>query len=66
MTIEQQILDELKRQNKSCYWLAKQISVSNMHVHYVLKATGRNKRELSASMKSRIEQALQKEFKPAE
>lgn len=61
-TPEQLIVEEIKRKNKSIQWLAVQVCINYRHLYYVLTGKPGEKRKLSAGLKARIEEVLDKEF----
>lgn len=61
-TIEEKILEEISRRNKSIPWLSEQVFVGFRHLYYVLKGKPGEKRKLSDGLKKRIEAVLGKDF----
>jgi plasmid maintenance system antidote protein VapI len=61
-TAEENILDEMNRQNISFSGLARALHIERTHLTRSLKNTGGEKRKLSAGLQKRIEDVLGKEF----
>lgn len=61
-TAEEKIMDEIAAQNTTMTWVAWKAHVTKVHLHYVLKGRGDEKRKLSDGLKKRIEVALGREF----
>lgn len=61
ISIEQQIINEIKAQNTSALWLASRVNVAKQHLYMVLGMAA-EKRKLSDGLKKRIEEVLGKTF----